>query len=432
MRAAITLLILAAICVMIAWYVAALPGTVTATIAGTTIQTSTPVAVALIAALILVVYLIIRALVLLVTLPRRNRSWRDRRARARGEVAVNRALIALAANDPASARREADRSRRLLGDTPLTLLLAAQAGRQAGREEEATALYELLAERSDGKLLGLRGLLRMAVQHQEWERATAIAAQAEKAHPGAAWLKEERRGMAIQTGQWREALRLAGPREKAALALAAAEHEDDRSAALGLAKQAFEADPALPAAALTYARLLREAGKERAAKDVLRRAWAARAHPDIVEAYAQNAKDKLDRSRMVTELVRTAPENVDGLLAMARAAIEAGLTREALRHLARAREMGVNQRRLWTLMAEVESLEGNGEAAQGALRHLPQADPDPAWRCTNCGTQHERWHPVCDACQATGTINWLPPTEPTLQRVPVLQAQAAGAEGLTV
>src|SRR6185312_7789901 len=147
-----------------------------------------------------------------------------------------------------------------------------------GREEESVAALRQLAASRDGKLLGLRGLLRLAMERQDWEEASKLAAQAEAAHPGAAWLRDERRSLALQTGQWREALLLAGPDQRATLALAAAEQEESKPAALKYAKQAFEADPALPAAALAYARRLRDAGRDRAAQDVLRRAWAARPH----------------------------------------------------------------------------------------------------------------------------------------------------------
>ncbi len=388
MRAAITLFVAALLCVAIAWWVSLLPGSVTATISGTAIEASTPVAITLLAILFVLLYLLIRLLAGLLSLPRRVGGWRSGRSRVRGELAVNRALIALAANDGGAARREADRGRRLLGDTPLTLLLAAQAGRQAGREDEAAALYELLAERDDARLLGLRGLLRLAVDRQDWDRATAVAAEAEKVHPGAAWLREERRLVAQQTGQWQEALRLSGPDTKAALALAAAEHETDPKAALAFAQTAWEAEPTLAPAAIAYARRLREAGRDRQAHDVLRHAWSARPHPDLAEAYVEGADDKLARVREMANLVRSNPAHAEAQLAAAQAALHAGLTGEARRQIEAAREAGLNERRLWTLLAEVETMEGNAEAAQAARNHLPDADPDPRWRCSVCGAQY--------------------------------------------
>src|SRR5437763_8237845 len=99
MRAALSLFIVAVLCVALAWWVSLLPGTFTVGFAGTVIETSTPVAVTLLVLLFLVLYLVLRFFAWLFSLPRRGRRWRLGRNRVRGDLAVNRALIALAAND---------------------------------------------------------------------------------------------------------------------------------------------------------------------------------------------------------------------------------------------------------------------------------------------------------------------------------------------
>ena len=222
MRGVITFLIVAAVVIALAWGVSILPGTWTADVAGTQFQAGTPAVLALLLAAFVVFYILIRLLAGLFALPRRLRRRNERTFRVRGDRAVTRTLVALAANDGEAARREADRTRRLIGDTPLTLLLAAQAGRQSGQEEEAGAAYRLLAERRDAPFLGLRGLLRQAIADEKWEEADSLARRAEAAYPGAQWLKDERRSLALRTGKWEDALRLSGPDSRAALAVAAA------------------------------------------------------------------------------------------------------------------------------------------------------------------------------------------------------------------
>lgn len=436
MRAVLLLTVLAAVAVTGAWWLSGLPGTVSANIAGTTLEASTPVALTLLGLLFLVLYAIVRFLAGLTHLPRASRRWRAGRNRARGDAAVNRALVALAANDAGAARREADRSRRLLGDTPLTLLLTAQAGRQAGRDADAQAAFELLANTTDGRLLGLRGLLRLAVARQDWPAAASIAEQAEAAHPGATWLQDERRHMALRTGQWREALRLSGPDSavadtRAALAVAAADQETDAASALRLAKQAWAADPALPVTAIAYATRLRAAGKGRAAQDVLRRAWTQQPHPDLAVAYLEPTRDKLARVKVAAQLAATNASHPDSALLQARTAMEAGLTTEARRYIEAARDTGANQRRFWVMLADIAEVDGNAAEAQDALRHAATADPDPVWRCANCGTIHAAWHPLCDACGAAGKIAWVEPGHlPPVDKVrPLLVPQ--DADGLT-
>lgn len=429
MRTAILLFLAALVCVALAWWVSLLPGSVTATVAGVTFQASTPITLTLLAILFLLLYLLIRLLAWLISIPRRSRRWNSARNQRRGEAALNRALIALAADDSAAARREAERSRRMLGDTPITLLLTAQSYRLAGNEDAAAALYKQLSERPDARLLGLRGLLRLAVERQDWDSATAIAGTAEKAHPRARWLRTERGYMAHRTGDWGEALRLAGPDGRAALATAASLSEPAPRAGLSLAKQAFEADPSLSPAAIAYAERLREAGRNRTAQDVLRQAWSAGPHPDLANAYLEGIGDPVQRARDLAVLVRANPDNVESYLAIGRAALDAGMFADAKHQVERARQAGINDKRLWTLLADINVTEGDAMGAQDALRQGGDADPSPIWRCTNCGTQYDQWHPVCDTCRATGTIRWTHPTssDPTRYRV----LPSPGLEGLT-
>ena len=72
---------------------------------------------------------------------------------------------------------------------------------------------------------------------------------------------------------------------------------------------------------------------------------------------------------------------------------------------------GVDQRRLWLLLAEIEEAEGGdteaGRLAQrDALRRAATAEPDPVWRCDACHTAHASWHPSCPDCFTVGSLRW--------------------------
>lgn len=431
MRTVLGLTVLAAALIALAWWIAGLPGMVSATISGTTFEMSSPVALVLLAALFLVIYFAIRLLAALIRLPRRGRVRRVRRDRMRGERAVTRALVALAASDAGAARREAERSRRFLGDTPLTLLLTAQADRQAGREDDAAIVFQQLAGRKDSAFLGLRGLLRQATAREDWAGAAELARQAEAVRPGAQWLKEERKVLALRTGRWADALRLSGADNRAALAVAAAGTESNPSAALRLAKQAWTADPTLAPAAVAYAHRLRMAGKDSAANNVLRQAWAKQPHPDIAAEYMADLSDKVQRLQAAEGLAQQNASHPESHLLLAQAALDAGLLKEARRHIEAARASGLNQRRVWVLMADIADQQGRGSDAQDALRHVATADPDPFWRCGACSTAHAEWKPVCDACNTPGQIAWVQPEQGVVVRQVPLLDHARESEGVT-
>lgn len=418
MRRALVTLVVAAVVVAVAWYLAGLPGTVTAQIGSVTFQAAVSVvAVALLAALV-VLYILSRLIGALIRLPRVLRARRAAAQRSAGDVATTRALVALAAGETGDARREAARARRLLGDTPQTLLLAAEAGRLAGRPDEAEAAFQALAARPDAAFLGYRGLLRGAVDRQDWVEAARLARQAEAAHPGAAWLREERARLAIRTASWTEALAMAdADAPKAALATAAANAEPDPRRALRLARQAWREDPSLVPAALAYARRLRELGREKRAQAVIAQSWAVAPQPDLADFALAPVADKLARVQAAQVLTKSNPNDPESHLLLARTALEAGLLGEARRHAEAARDAGLDQRRLWLLVARIEE-EEHGDTETGrlaqreALRRAATADPDPAWHCTSCHAPQAVWQPACPLCGAPGSLRWDRGTTP--------------------
>ncbi len=417
MRRVLFLLVAAAVTVLITVGFFALPRAVHVEIGRWTIDTSGAAAVIIGLVALAVVYGLIRLLARLLFLPRYVRRWRRMRARRRGERAITRALVALAAGDGVAARVQSQRARRALGDTPQTLLLAAQAARQGGEDADAAALYESLAKTRDASFLGLRGLFQLAVGHEDWDGATELAQRAEAAFPGAAWLRQERLSLALRRGAWGEALALAGPEApRAAFAAAAAIAAPDPADGMRLARRAFQDDPTLTAAALAYAERLRACGKPRAVERVLRAAWAANPHPDLAAFALAPLADAMSRFRAAERLVGARAGDVESHLLLARTALAAGLIGQARHHAEAARET-CHERRVFLLLADIaeqEAAKEDGaatasETVRAALREAAIADPDPIWQCEVCAAPASTWQPVCPACGAVGRVVWRAP-----------------------
>ncbi len=117
--------------------------------------------------------------------PERRRLRLDLQHRAEADHALTRALVALAAGRAEQARLEVTRARRLVGDTPQLLLLAAEAARAEGDEPAAALAFEALAAQPEARFLGLRGLLRQAEARGDWDAARDIAAEAQGVEPEA-------------------------------------------------------------------------------------------------------------------------------------------------------------------------------------------------------------------------------------------------------
>ncbi len=411
MRRVLWLLAVAALAVALAWWVSALPGRVSFGVAGLTIEAKAGVALIVGLVLLAIILIVFRLVLALLAIPRRLRTWRATRRRRRGDAAVSAALLALAAADPAAARSHARRARDLLGDSPQTLLLDAEAARLANRDADATAIYRRMADRPDAAFLGLRGLFRQAIAREDWTAAADLARQAEAAHPGAAWLREERTALAVRTGDWAQARALAAPADRIAYATAEAQAHIDPDQALIMVKRAWKQERGFVPAALAYAERLRATGKEARAQGVLAETWTQSPHPDLAATALAPTPNGLPQMAIVTRLIAGAANHPESHFLLACVALAAGLTGEARRHAEAAHRAGMNQKRLWLLLADLER-RTHGETPEGqaaqrdALLHAASADPDPAWRCESCGTAHLTWHPACPACYTPGRLAW--------------------------
>jgi HemY protein len=141
---------------------------------------------------------------------------------------------------------------------------------------------------------------------------------------------------------------------------------------------------------------------------VLEAAWRANPHPDLAEVYAHvrpgdSARDRLTR---VQALAKQAPDNPEGALAVARAAIDARefpTARAALAPLAAAPTQRVAE-----MMAEIE--EGDtgdiGRAREWTARAV-RAARDPKW--TADGLESDKWLPVSPATGRLDAFQWKVP-----------------------
>lgn len=432
MRAVLLLLVLAAAVTGAAYGLAAIPGTLAVSIGDLHVDAPMSVAVTLLLVFVLLLFLVFRLFELMVRLPRRTGLRGELRRRREGDRALTASLLALAAGENADARREASRARRLLGRTPQTLLATAEAEHAAGRRAEAEANFQALADRKDSAFLGLRGLVRLALETGNWTRARVLLDRAEKVRPDAAWLRRERLALAARMGAWAEAAALATTdAERAAFTTAAADAETDRGRALKLARQAHKLAPDLAPAALAYARRLREDWSETKAAAVLRETWRRAPNPLLADAVLAREPDPLKRVKLAETFVARGTDPLETHLLLGRAALDAGMIGEARRHAEAARTLGgVPDRRVLLLAGEIAERDTSlpepdrRAAFADALRRAASAPLGPAWRCTACGTEHGAWAPVCTHCGTAGRIAWtkvVPPAAPdVLPEAPLL------------
>jgi HemY protein len=341
----------------------------------------------------------------------------------RGYLAVSQGLIAVGSGDLRAARKHMEEASRIAPDEPLTLLLSAQAAQLSGDRAAAERTFQLMAGRSDTRLLGLHGLYIEAQRREDAMAARLFAEEAARHVPAPAWAGQAVLDFRCATGDWTGALdrlahnmksglvdRKAYQRQRAVLltaqALAAADSDRDRSKALAL--EAVKLDPTLVPAAAFAGRRLAEAGELRKAARIVEAAWRASPHPDLAETYAHLRPGDSARERLVRvqALAEKSPGNIEGALAVARAALDAqefAIARRALSPL-----IVIPTQRVAMLMAELEEMEHGDEGrAREWMTRAVHARRDPAW--TADGFVSERWLPVSPLTGRLDAFQWKDP-----------------------
>ena len=365
-------------------------------------------AVALIVAVFLVLWSLLGALI---RSPSKVSHYFALRRITQGQRAITRGLIAIGSGDARGATKYSNEARRLAHDNPLTLLLTAQSAQLSGDRAGAEKAFEQMMARSDLKTIGLHGMFVEARRHNDAIAARALAEEAAKASPSLGWAGQAVLEFRSAGSDWSGAIE-ALERNKANGLIDKAEYRrlravlltaqaqgamlQDRDAAKAFALEAAKLAPDLVPAAAMVGRFHADANDTRKAARVLEAAWKANPHPDIAEAYVNlkpgdSARDKLARAQ---KLVKLRPGNVEGALALARAAIDAqafDAARTALEPL-----LVVPTQRVALLMAELEEAEHNdaGRARAWTARAVHAAH-DPVW--TADGYVSETWMPISPA-----------------------------------
>ncbi len=413
-------------------WVADRPGDVVITWMGYHIETSVMVAALALAGLVLVLMLLWAVVRFILRSPEQvSLFFRHRRA-MKGYLAISRGLIAIGAGDLRGARRSADDAARLSPGDPLALLLTAQSAQMAGDRSGAERAFRAMTRRDDTKLLGLRGLYIEAQRRDDPQAARLAVEEAAKASPAPAWAGQAALDYRCAAADWagaldaldhmKGALEKADYRRKRAVLLTAralALEEIDRDGSRAAVLEAVKLAPDLVPAAALAGRRLAEAGEQRKARKVLERAWTLNPHPDIAEAYADlrlgdSARERLTRMQ---KLAAQVPGQLEGALAVARAALDA---REfAVARAALAPYLSAPTRRVATLMADIEESEHGDEGrVREWMGRAMRAAGDPVW--TADGVVSERWLPVSPNGRLDGFMWKVPLAEIGVSR-PVIE-----------
>jgi HemY protein len=377
------------------------------------VQIGTSVAVLLIAVLLfgVLVAIVFEILRLLRAAPRRIGRSRRHARRESGYQALSQGMVAAAAGDVTTAKHLTRRAEKLLNGAPSTLLLSAQTAQLEGDEGSARVKFQEMLHHRETEFLGLRGLLAQAIKEGDDEGALRLARQAYQRRPRTGWVLTTLFDLQTRAGRWNDAMTTVGDMARAKLIdretatrrrailfhqQAAEERAKGRpQEALRLAQKAHGMLPSLAPITVQAAEMAEQVDKPRPARKMLETSWKARPHPALAKAYLALVKDAspAERFKTVQRLYALQPNQLEGELALAEAAIAAKQWQPARAALERALRLEPTAS-VYRLLAELEQADGgDSEKARAWLAKAVDAPPDPAWICESTGEVRAGWSP---------------------------------------
>lgn len=348
---------------------------------------------------------------------------RTRRRQNRGQLALTRGMVAVAAGDRNAALRFSREAERYLAETPLTMLLAAQAAQLGGDDKAARRYFSEMLKQPELEFLGLRGLVGQA--HRSGDRANALtlARRAYALNPQAPWVLSALFDLEARAGNWREAERIAtravaaralgeaeGRRRQAIAGLHIARTLRDDGDLTGARKAALKAqalEPGLLPATLLAVELLGAAGKRRRALHLIEQAWEMAPHPELAAAHRRLFADDDSQAYLqrLEHLVGADPQQDEARRALAEAALAARQTERAAKVLGALADSPDAAAPLVRLKAEIEERAHGPTAARPWLTRVADA-PEPGWTCNVCAHRHDAWAAHCDHCETFDSLRW--------------------------
>ncbi len=211
----------------------------------------------LILALMLVLWLAMIAWREILSLPHNIQLWRETRRQQAGYQAL---LSSLGDSGSSHALKDAMSARKLLGNNPLSTLIAAQVAEATNESKQATRLYETLRDVKETRFVALLSLARLARANGDLTKAQVCLEQAQDLQPQSQQLQQEQIEIAQQEGSpqvvlaildkmQRRGKKLSAPLRKLEAilrtdAMRKALEANDQSDALMQAERAYRAAPA--------------------------------------------------------------------------------------------------------------------------------------------------------------------------------------------
>ncbi len=363
-------------------------------------------------------YLFLRHVVLV---PERITKRRTLKQYQKGLSELTYSVAALAAADIKTAAEHTKNAEKLLGPTPLTLLLNAQIARSVGDDAKTRDLLDQMLDHKETEYLAARSLSETAGKQHMFPKALALAKRAHTINPkGIALLLS----LHVRLGEWQQAMQAIDKSvRKGKLSRTQLRHYraivtlkqglqllagENTLAALASAKHTLKFEPHFIPVVAFAAQAYAANGHDAKAIKLITHEWKIQPHEQLSAALraviAKQPKEK--QMKIIRKLVATNPASNESDIALAQTAmaVRDWPTARAALTAALAKQETV---RTCKLLAELEQYEFPGfDIGSKWIARSASALPDPAWLCNSCGKAALQWDAHCPACETFDSLEW--------------------------
>jgi HemY protein len=407
-------------------------GEVSMSLVGYTVTMQIGIFFLVLAIFIFTLFFVLRFVRALFSMPTTIAKYNAAGKRKKSFRALTRGLVAVAAGDAKRATQYSKQTKALWPDlNGLPLLLEAQAAKLRGEDGLAQNRFEHLLKDKDAAFLGVRGLLKTALDNNDFERALGFARQAEKQHPKKPWVIRCVYDLEIKNRLWLEALHTNQKAQKLEVddkdklisdRVAIFLHEHDKMLRAGENKRAFsevkkayKLDPIFVPTITRYCDHLLQMGKKRKCASVVEKAWRISPHPDLADIWVRLAplpkgknatKDNTKTMDWYEKLVAFKPDSAESQMACARAAMDIEYWGEAKAYLMVAEKIYPSAR-LYRMQAIVEqNSTHNDESIHRLMKRAAEALPNKVWICRETGMVYEEWKAIAKPHGSFNSMVW--------------------------
>jgi HemY protein len=342
----------------------------------------------------------------------------------KGLQMLTRSVTALALHDSVAAEKSLHQAVRLLPQSALPRLLAAQLAQSQGNSEKSAEHLRFLLADKDTSIFATRRLIDQRMQQKNYEEALILALQAHQDQPRDHWTTLVLVDLYFRCSRLDDVIALCtGVKLHSALS----REERHRFAAIAYYQRAIkELEPLakiralkhatnyapefLPAVIL-FAQHYSEHNQPRDALKILRRAWAHAPQPSLMAMLMALLAPMNPRQqrRMAATLAAKAKGTAEAAL------LEAHIAKDQERYddaatILQAAIAQHDRKPLYALMAEVApKIEGKQSDATTWMKRAMDAPNEPRWHCASCGAMQSQWELHCSSCGALDSSVWGQP-----------------------